>query len=173
MFNLADPSYVLIEGDAVRPEDLGRDGLKLLQHKDCYKLDTASVLLAWFASSFVRTGKPCEMLELGSGTGGVSVLASARSKNAHIDAVELVELAYKAGKMGGNMPAILNGANELAVDSFLDGKCRFIDIERINFEVCQKGEAIYKKDCSLEDIIYANSWATQQAQNIIDSLEGE
>ncbi len=86
---------VNIEGENIVPEELGRDGLMLLQHKDCYKLDTASVLLAWFAASFVRKGKPCEMLELGSGTGGVSLLTSARCKNAHIDGVELVELAYK------------------------------------------------------------------------------
>ena len=92
---MSDPVGVNIEGDLIIPEDLGRDGLKLLQHKDCYKLDTASVLLAWFASSFVRKGKPCEMLELGSGTGGVSILASARTVNTHIDGVELVELAYK------------------------------------------------------------------------------
>lgn len=92
---MSDPVGVNIEGDLIIPEDLGRDGLKLLQHKDCYKLDTASVLLAWFASSFVRKGKPCEMLELGSGTGGVSILASARTANTHIDGVELVELAYK------------------------------------------------------------------------------
>lgn len=86
---------VNIEGENIVPEDLGRGGLKLLQHKDCYKLDTASVLLAWFASSFVRKGKPCEMLELGSGTGGVSLLCSARVLNAHIDGVELLELPYK------------------------------------------------------------------------------
>ena len=92
---MSDQFVVNIEGENIVPEDLGRDGLKLLQHKDCYKLDTASVLLAWFASSFVRNGKPCEMLELGSGTGGVSLLVSARTKKAHIDGVELVELAYK------------------------------------------------------------------------------
>ena len=92
---MSDQLVVNIEGENIVPEDLGRDGLKLLQHKDCYKLDTASVLLAWFASSFVRTGKPCEMLELGSGTGGVSLLASARSRNAHIDGVEHVGLACK------------------------------------------------------------------------------
>ncbi|MEE5990865.1 MAG: hypothetical protein V3G41_09315, partial [Lachnospiraceae bacterium] len=68
---MSDQFVVNIEGENIVPEDLGRDGLKLLQHKDCYKLDTASVLLAWFAASFVRNGKPCEMLELGSGSGGV------------------------------------------------------------------------------------------------------
>ena len=92
---MSDPIMVNIGGENIVPEDLGRDGLLLLQHKDCYKLDTASVLLAWFASSFVRMGKPCEMLELGSGTGGVSLLASARCKNAHVDGVELLELPYK------------------------------------------------------------------------------
>ena len=92
---MSDPIMVNIGGENIVPEDLGRGGLMLLQHKDCYKLDTASVLLAWFASSFVRMGKPCEMLELGSGTGGVSLLASARCKNAHIDGVELNELAYQ------------------------------------------------------------------------------
>ena len=92
---MADEITVNIEGDDITPEDLGRGGLKLLQHKDCYKLDTASVLLAWFAASFVRAGKPCEMLELGSGTGGVSLLASARRKNVHIDGIELLELPYK------------------------------------------------------------------------------
>ena len=92
---MSDPLVVNIGGCDIVPEDLGRDGLMLLQHKDCYKLDTASVLLAWFASCFVRRGKPCEMLELGSGTGGVSLLASARCRNAHIDGVEINELAYK------------------------------------------------------------------------------
>ena len=92
---MADRITVNTEGEDIVPEELGRGGLKLLQHKDCYKLDTASVLLAWFTASFVRQGKPCEMLELGSGTGGVSILASARCENAHIDGVELVELAYK------------------------------------------------------------------------------
>ncbi len=82
----------------------------------------------------------------------------------------LVDLAYQAGKKGGNMPAILNGANEVAVDSFLVGHCRFLDIEKINFAVCAKGEEIYKKDCELEDIVFANSWASQQAQTMIDEL---
>ena len=92
---MSDPIMVNIGGENIVPEDLGRGGLMLLQHTDCYKLDTASVLLAWFASCFVRMGKPCEMLELGSGTGGVSLLASARCKNAHVDGVELLELPYK------------------------------------------------------------------------------
>jgi 1-deoxy-D-xylulose-5-phosphate reductoisomerase len=40
-----------------------------------------------------------------------------------------VALAYAAGKAGGSMPTVLNAANETAVDLFLNGKIRFLDIE--------------------------------------------
>ena len=79
----------------------------------------------------------------------------------------LVKLAYEAGEMGGNMPAILNGANETAVDAFLDEKCSFLDIERINFKVVELGKEIYKKDPDLDDIVYANNWATSKAMELI------
>lgn len=36
-----------------------------------------------------------------------------------------LELAYGAMNRGGNMPCILNAANEVAVDAFLHGKCSF------------------------------------------------
>ena len=34
---MSDPLVVNIGGCDIVPEDLGRDGLLLLQHKDCYK----------------------------------------------------------------------------------------------------------------------------------------
>ena len=37
-------------------------------------------------------------------------------------------LAYKAGRRGGNLPTILNAANEFAVAQFLGRKCAFLDI---------------------------------------------
>lgn len=40
-------------------------------------------------------------------------------------------LAYKAGKMGGIMPTIYNASNEIAVELFLKGKIKFLDIEYI------------------------------------------
>lgn len=42
-----------------------------------------------------------------------------------------LELAYKAGKLGGNMPAIYNGANEIAVELFLNEKISYLQIEQI------------------------------------------
>ena len=39
-----------------------------------------------------------------------------------------LKLAYKAGKIGGLMPTILNGANEACVELFLEKKIKFLDI---------------------------------------------
>jgi len=38
-------------------------------------------------------------------------------------------LAFEAGIEGGTMPAVLNAANEVAVATFLSGKCGFLNIE--------------------------------------------
>lgn len=40
-------------------------------------------------------------------------------------------LAYEAMRKGGNMPCILNAANEIVNRGFLDGKCGFLDMPRI------------------------------------------
>lgn len=77
-------------------EDLGRNGFKLNQPDNCFKLDTAGVLLAWFAASFSRKGKPSQMLELGSSAGGCAMLVAARKPDAKIDCVEVMKEPYDA-----------------------------------------------------------------------------
>lgn len=39
-------------------------------------------------------------------------------------------LAYEAGRLGGTAPAVLNAADEVAVDAFIKGKIGFMDIPR-------------------------------------------
>jgi 1-deoxy-D-xylulose-5-phosphate reductoisomerase len=48
-----------------------------------------------------------------------------------INTFRCLELAFKAGKLGGNMPAIYNGANEIAVELFLEEKIKYLQIEAI------------------------------------------
>lgn len=40
-----------------------------------------------------------------------------------------LHLAVEAGKKGGTLPTVLNAANEVAVDAFLKGKIKFLQIE--------------------------------------------
>ncbi len=44
------------------------------------------------------------------------------------EAFPCLDLAYRAGRDGGSAPACLNGANEVAVDAFLQGRIRWVDI---------------------------------------------
>lgn len=44
------------------------------------------------------------------------------------DTFRCLDLAYHALERGGNMPCILNAANEVAVDQFLRGRLAFLDI---------------------------------------------
>ena len=47
------------------------------------------------------------------------------------DAFPLLALAYRAITLGGGVPAVLNAANEVAVDAFLKERIGFCDISRI------------------------------------------
>ncbi|WP_297518815.1 1-deoxy-D-xylulose-5-phosphate reductoisomerase [uncultured Clostridium sp.] len=69
----------------------------------------------------------------------------------NIEVFSCLKYAFKAGKVGGLMPAILNGANEAAVDLFLNKKIEYLDIERIIRECMEKFN--YKEDITLENVI--------------------
>lgn len=69
------------------------------------------------------------------------------------DTFRSLDLSFKAGKIGGLMPTVLNGANEAAVELFLNKKIKFLQIPEI-IEKCMevfKEEA--KEELNLENII--------------------
>lgn len=74
-------------------------------------------------------------------------------------------LAYHAGRMGGTMPTVLNGANEEAVHAFLKGQIRFPAIIEIVAKVMEKHEVIKKPD--LEAILAADRESRRQASEWI------
>ena len=47
------------------------------------------------------------------------------------DVFPAIDLAVRAGTEGGTLPAVLNAANEIAVDAFVNGKIGFTDIWRV------------------------------------------
>ena len=65
----------------------------------------------------------------------------------------LLDLAYKAGRTKGIMPAVMNAANEAAVSAFLKGKIGFLDIESTVRSVYDDFEDRHCYDYSLEDIL--------------------
>lgn len=69
----------------------------------------------------------------------------------------LLALAYKVGRMGGNMGAIMNGANEMAVNMFLNRECSYLDIENGVFAAVENAQFI--ENPTVEDIISSDRWA--------------
>ena len=75
-------------------------------------------------------------------------------------------LAYRALRAGGTMPAVLNAANEIAVQAFLDEKARLNDIPRVIETVMNEHET--RDATSLEIVLETDTWARKRA---IMSLE--
>ena len=65
------------------------------------------------------------------------------------------------------MPAVLNGANEVAVESFLEGEIGFLSIPN----VIEKTMASYEPNRadSIEMILEADTWARNMARDILKS----
>ena len=68
-----------------------------------------------------------------------------------IKTFECLKIAYDAISYGGLMPAILNTANEIAVDLFLNGKIRFTDIPNIIKDALNRYENI--QNPTIDDVL--------------------
>jgi len=76
-----------------------------------------------------------------------------------------LRLAYEALKAGGDMPAVLNAANEIAVAAFLKGAIAFPDIPRIISQVMASHSV--QPLTSLEQVLAVDGWARQKAETLI------
>ncbi|MBI5181921.1 MAG: 1-deoxy-D-xylulose-5-phosphate reductoisomerase [Nitrospirae bacterium] len=73
--------------------------------------------------------------------------------------------AYEALRVGGTMPAVLNAANEVAARAFLKEEIGFLDIQRIIKKVLKKHT---RQDiATIEDVLLADRWAREEAENLI------
>jgi len=70
-------------------------------------------------------------------------------------------LAYRALEMGGTAPAALSGADEAAVEAFLQGRCAFPHIARLCEEVLEAHVAQPLR--SVAQAIDASEWGKRQA----------
>ena len=79
-----------------------------------------------------------------------------------------MQLAYAAGRAGGSMPAVLNAANEQAVDLFLNEKITFLQIPQLIEKTCERHNHIAAP--TLEDILEVDAWARRTALELVPSL---
>jgi 1-deoxy-D-xylulose-5-phosphate reductoisomerase len=71
-------------------------------------------------------------------------------------------LAYTALIRGGTAPAVLNAANEIAVERFLAGDLAFVEIPRLVGEILDAHEIVPAD--SIDTLLAADAWARQAAR---------
>lgn len=86
------------------------------------------------------------------------------------DAFPALGLARRAGLEGGTLPAVLNAANEIAVDAFIARKIGFTDIWSVVGETMNAHKTGAAD--SLDGLIEADSWARRKAQELLGACRG-
>jgi len=80
-------------------------------------------------------------------------------------------LAYEAIKMGGNMPCILNAANEMAVRAFLDEKITFTEMPEIVEYTMEN--SLYLESPDFDSLEVTDNNARDTALTYINKLQNE
>ncbi len=76
-----------------------------------------------------------------------------------------LQLAMDATEMGQTMPAVLNAANEIAVQAFLDELIHYKDISEIIRMAMHNHRPVELKE--LQDVLDADLWAREEATKLI------
>jgi 1-deoxy-D-xylulose-5-phosphate reductoisomerase len=72
-----------------------------------------------------------------------------------------IELARRAGEVGGTLPAVLNAANEVAVEAFVNRKINFPQITELVRRTMDAHQVV--PHATLEQILEADAWARREA----------
>src|SRR2546426_1883342 len=72
-----------------------------------------------------------------------------------------LQLARKAGEMGGTMPAVMNAANEIAVEAFINRQINFPQISETVRRTMDRHQVVAHP--TLDQILQADAWARREA----------
>jgi 1-deoxy-D-xylulose-5-phosphate reductoisomerase len=81
-----------------------------------------------------------------------------------------LDLALTAGKIGHSMPAVLSGANEIAVNAFLQGQIGFLDIPQLVEKIMERHEVFPIE--TIDQALEADRWAQSAAKKLLEQMVG-
>ena len=87
----------------------------------------------------------------------VARLGSLTFEEPDLDRFPSLTLARRAGDVGGTLPAVMNAANEVAVEAFCDRKIGFEEISRTVARVMDTHQLVTHP--TLDQILAADAWA--------------
>ena len=95
-------------------------------------------------------------------------LAKLTFEKPDLDTFRGLKLAFEAGRTGGTMPCIMNAANEVAVEAFLQGRTGFLDIYTLIERAMAAGNVEYQPD--LEQLLAADQWARSFTRSRLEKM---
>ncbi len=108
-----------------------------------------------------RLASPVKKVDLPA-LGGFTFLKPDREKFPCID------IAYDAIRKGGNIPCVMNAANEVAVKSFLEGRLPFVKIPELIRNTM--GKVAFLQSPSLEDIFSSDKEGRRVATELLGTV---
>jgi len=81
------------------------------------------------------------------------------------DRFRALSLARRAGEVGGTLPAVLNAANEVAVEAFCERQLSYLGITETVAAVMAAHDLVAQP--AMEEILEADSWARKAAENLV------
>ena len=151
----------LYEGERI--DDLQRNGYRIIQNEEKFCFGMDAVLLSGFAK--VKPGE--SVLDLGTGTGIIPILLSAKTEAGHLTALEIQEesadMARRSVALNGLSERISVVAGDIKEASVLFGKATF-DVVTTNPPYMNDNHGLKNPDltkaiarhevlCSLEDVV--------------------
>jgi 1-deoxy-D-xylulose-5-phosphate reductoisomerase len=79
-----------------------------------------------------------------------------------LDKFRALSLGFEVARIGGTATVVFNAANEAAVQEFLAGKIKFVNIVEL-IEYCLNKHEV-KKDVSLEELLQTDDWARKEVE---------
>ncbi|ALA57836.1 1-deoxy-D-xylulose-5-phosphate reductoisomerase [Nitrospira moscoviensis] len=84
------------------------------------------------------------------------------------DRFPCLRLGYESLRIGGTMPAAMNAANEVAVEAFLNGGIRFVEIADVIRSTMDAHAA--REIRGLDDALETDRWAREKADALVHAL---
>jgi 1-deoxy-D-xylulose-5-phosphate reductoisomerase len=89
-------------------------------------------------------------------------------EKSNLQTFRALSLGYEVARTGGTAPVVFNAANEAAVEEFLAGRIKFVNIVEI-IENCLNRHNVKPAVC-LEDVLEADAWARREVTELAYSV---
>lgn len=109
-----------------------------------------------------------ERLDMGNSFLNLTNLSSLTFSKPDLDKFPCLSLAMKSCRIGGTLPAVMNAANEKAVEFFIENKIGFMFIPKIIEQVMNQHQVI--KSPGLDEILHSDQWARNTAEDVMNRL---